>query len=83
MNAVDKKMIGDALKTKRREKRITQQQLAGLTGLSRSYIADIENGRYTPSINTLTKLAKPLDIDLNFLLSPVGKPTLEKQEVAL
>lgn len=62
-----KQMIGEALKNHRHKKKLTQAQLANLSGLSRSYIADMENGRYCPSVDALAKLSSLLDLDLNFL----------------
>jgi len=61
-------MIGNAISKKRQEQKLTQVQVAELSGLSRNYISDIENGRYTPSVDALSRLAKCLNIDLNFLL---------------
>lgn len=59
--------IGKMLREKRKDKGYTQQELADKTNLSRSYIADIEAERYTPSLNTIIKVARCLDLDLNFL----------------
>lgn len=69
MKAEIKKIIGNVIAEKRQEKGYTQQQLSDFTGLSRNYISDIENGRYIPSVETLTEIAKHLGIDLNFLTS--------------
>jgi transcriptional regulator with XRE-family HTH domain len=46
---------------------MTQEQLSSVTNLSRNYISDIENGRYMPSLNALSKIAICLNIDLNVL----------------
>lgn len=68
MNTDDAKIkIGFVISSKRQAKGLTQQELADITKLSRNYISDLENGRYTPSINTLARIATVLDIDLNFL----------------
>ncbi|QXJ39542.1 anaerobic benzoate catabolism transcriptional regulator [Parageobacillus caldoxylosilyticus] len=64
---LDKKTLGTIIKKKRNELGMTQDQLASTTNLSRNYISDIENGRYTPSLNALSKIAICLDIDLNVL----------------
>lgn len=76
MSAVsdNKKLIGEIIRKNRKEKKLTQDMVHVSTGLSRNYISDIENGRYTPSINALLKLAKCLDIDLNMLLSGTEIP---------
>lgn len=65
---MDKRIIGAAIKLKRRDKKMRQNELAEKTSLSRNYISDIENGRYMPSVETLAKIATCLEMDLNTLL---------------
>ena len=60
--------IGAEIKIKRNEKGYTQDELAGLVGISRNYISDLENDRYIPSVKTLSRIACKLDMDLNFLI---------------
>lgn len=67
-----KKTIGQKIKEARLKKGITQNKLASITGVSRSYISDIENGRYIPSVLTLTSIASTLKINLNFLCKNDG-----------
>lgn len=64
---MDKVAIGIVIKNKRKEKNLKQHELAAATELSRNYISDIENGRYMPSVETLSKVAVVLGMDLNFL----------------
>lgn len=64
---LNQKTLGAIIKQKRKEAGMTQEQLSTVTNLSRNYISDIENGRYTPSLNALSKIAICLDIDLNVL----------------
>jgi transcriptional regulator with XRE-family HTH domain len=64
---LNKKTLGAIIKQKRNEAGMTQDQLSSATNLSRNYISDIENGRYTPSLNALSKIAICLDLDLNVL----------------
>jgi|HigsolmetaAR206D_1030411.scaffolds.fasta_scaffold07300_3 transcriptional regulator with XRE-family HTH domain len=64
---LDKKTLGKIIKSKRNEIGMTQDQLSSATRLSRNYISDIENGRYMPSINSLSKIAVCLNMDLNLL----------------
>lgn len=59
--------IGDNIKKVRKSRKITQHELAKETGLSRSYIGDLENDRYNPSTKTLDMLAKKLDVSALFL----------------
>jgi transcriptional regulator with XRE-family HTH domain len=64
---LDKKSLGKIIQDKRKELKITQSQLSEATALSRNYISDIETGRYTPSLVSLSKIAIELSIDLNVL----------------
>lgn len=60
-------IIGKKIKKARCTKRLTQEDLANKAGISRTYLSDIENGRYMPSIETISNIVKILDMDLNFL----------------
>lgn len=59
--------IGDNIKKIRKEKKLTQQQLAKEMGISRSYLSDVENNRYNPSIKTLISLANKLGVTMPYL----------------
>ncbi|WP_278970297.1 helix-turn-helix domain-containing protein [Megasphaera elsdenii] len=59
--------IGDVLKSAREKAGLTQLELSGMVGVSRAYYADVDRGRYTPSLKVLSRLADILGIDLNFL----------------
>lgn len=59
--------INEVLKEARKHTGKTQQQIANEAGVVRSYYADIERGRYTPSLKLLSRLGTILHIDLNFL----------------
>lgn len=63
----EKNILGTAIQKARKGKGLKQAQLAEIIKISRSYISDIENGRYSPSIETLSKIAVCLDMDLNIL----------------
>lgn len=45
----------------------TQQQVANEADVSRAYYADVERGRYKPSLKLISRLGNILNIDLNFL----------------
>jgi transcriptional regulator with XRE-family HTH domain len=64
---LDKKTLGMLIKKRRKEKKLKQIQVSSATNLSRNYISDIENGRYMPSVEALSKIAICLDMDLNVL----------------
>lgn len=64
----EKLYIGKAIKFARKKQKMTQLELGEKTQLSRSFICDIENGRYLPSSLNLIKICKILDLDLNKIL---------------
>lgn len=64
-------MIGKKLSFLRREKNYSLRKLAQLTGLSHSFICDIEQGRCNPSIENLRLIASALEIKADFFLRDV------------
>jgi transcriptional regulator with XRE-family HTH domain len=65
----DKKRLGSIIKEKRCSLKLSQRALSEKAGLSRSYLADIEAGRYYPSLMSISKIAIVLELDLNCLFS--------------
>ncbi|RDU38679.1 transcriptional regulator [Neobacillus piezotolerans] len=59
--------LGERLKAFRKSADLTLAQLKDLTGLSVSYLSDLERGRTNPSINTLNKLAGIYKISVSAL----------------
>ena len=59
--------VAKTLRDARKSKRMTQNEVAEKVGVSRTYYADVERGRYNPSLALMTRLAKLLNINLNFL----------------
>lgn len=51
------------LKAKRKEKGMTQKELAEKAFITREYLSDLERGKYECSIKTAKFLAKALDCD--------------------
>ena len=60
--------IGRNIKKIRKEKNITQNDLANEMGISRSYLGDLENDRRNPSAKTLESLSQKLDVSMTYLL---------------
>lgn len=56
------------LKKIRQEKGFTQDELAKLSGLDRTTIAWFEIGKRMPSLRTLKKLAKALNVEVSDLI---------------
>lgn len=52
---------GEKVKAIRKSQNVSQEKLAELADLDRTYISDIENGKRNVSIETVFKIAKALD----------------------
>lgn len=61
--------IGDNIKKIRKEKKITQSQLASSLKISQSYLSDLENNRKNLGIKTIEKIAKKLNVSVAYLTS--------------
>jgi transcriptional regulator with XRE-family HTH domain len=57
-------VIGEQLKFLPEQKKLSQCDIQQRTGLLRCYISRIENGHTVPSIETLEKLARALEIPM-------------------
>jgi len=67
------------LKAKRLSKKLTQKQLAQKTGLSQSYINELENGRKSnPSATVIFKLADALDVPVSEILDENSMELMDK-----
>lgn len=56
------------LRTLRRLKNVSQEELAFTAGISRVYLSDIERGNRAVTIDVMGKLATGLDVELAVLL---------------
>jgi transcriptional regulator with XRE-family HTH domain len=54
--------IGDALRQRRKELGLTQQQAASLAGISRGYLSEIERGGRDLSVTILLEIARALQL---------------------
>ena len=61
------KIIGERIRKLRKVKSLSQEQLAERAGIDRSHMGFIEQGRRQPTIATLHKLTKNLDVSLEDL----------------
>jgi transcriptional regulator with XRE-family HTH domain len=60
--------FGNRLKTLRIKKKLTQQQLADLLGLTKSVISAYENGLRYPAYDVLIKISRIFKVSTDFLL---------------
>ena len=67
-------IIGDRLRALREENGLSQGDIEKRTGLIRVYISRIENGHTVPSIGTLEKMARALEVPLYVLFYDGEEP---------
>ncbi|HBK70819.1 MAG TPA: transcriptional regulator [Flavobacteriaceae bacterium] len=57
-------MVGQRIKERRKGLRVTQTQLAELAGISVNTLYKIERGQTNPTLETLTKIANVLGMEV-------------------
>src|ERR1700734_2710599 len=57
-------LLANRLRTLRAEKQLSQGDIQQRTGLLRCYISRVENGHTVPSIDTLEKMARALEVPM-------------------
>ena len=75
-------LIGARLRMLREERKLSQGDVYRRTGLLSCYLSRVENGYTVPSVETLEKLARALDIPL-YLLFYEGEEPPQPQSVAV
>lgn len=60
-------IFGKRIRTLRQARGISQEELAFISDLHRTYISDIERGARNISLDNINKIAKALDINLKEL----------------
>lgn len=64
----DSAKLGNNLKKIREAKRMSQGDVMRAMCCSRSYVSNIENGKTNPTLETISKLAKVLEVSITELL---------------
>src|SRR5450759_4168256 len=79
-------IIGERLRALREEKKFSQGEIEKRTGLLRCYISRVENGHTVPSVETLEKFARALEVPMYQLFyegeEPPKLPNLLKRKTA-
>lgn len=61
--------IGKRMKFRRKELRLSLQELGDLCGLTASFLSQIENDQVSPSLNSLQSIASALNVPIFYLLT--------------
>lgn len=74
------KYIGKQVRLERKKIDLSQEEFAYKTGLHRTFIGDIENGKRNISISTLEKITAPINMDISEFFSLVEKNLKENEK---
>lgn len=72
--------IGEKIKKLRKERKLTQNKLSEISGISESAIRKYEKGERIPKIDVIKKIAMALEVDISELITI---PTFERSTVKL
>lgn len=77
---MNREEIGMFIATLRKEKKLTQEELAERLGVTNKTISRWETGKYMPDLSLLSELSKELGVTINDLLNGerIDKDELEK-----
>lgn len=76
--------LGDRIRETRENRRWTQDKLAEETGLSKSFLSEVENSKRTPSAENVLKISNTLGVSLDYLLrGQTGKEERERQPIQI
>lgn len=86
MTAQTREALGNRIRELRKANRLSQQKLALMVDVERSYLAKLERGKRNPSIDCLEKIAGGLDVTLSELFAGIegdGEPATQPVPNAL
>ncbi|QGH20881.1 helix-turn-helix domain-containing protein [Clostridium butyricum] len=76
-------IIGEYIKELRKNRKLTQQQLADSVGISQNSVQRYETGKRIPPLDVLTKMAEALNVTLDNILSKDKNSELYKSNIAI
>ncbi len=68
--------IGKRIKRLRLDRKLTQQELADIAGITKSYLSKIENSDSSPPVSTLINLAKAIGVQLDDFFNDQNPETI-------
>ena len=71
--------FGVVVKRHRERKGASQEQLAELAGLHRTYVSDIERGMRNLTVSSANRIANGLKVPTSFLIAEAERDLIESQ----
>ena len=82
MKSAEEKKIqaefGELIRAKRKQKRLTQEELSELAGITDVYLRDLERGSYTATWVICLRICSALDIDINDIRKKYIAPEIQE-----
>jgi len=72
---LDSIKVGRVIASFRARKGLTQDVLSGLSDIGRSHLSAIENGERKPTLETLFRISRALDISMSDIVTEIEKDT--------
>lgn len=69
-------LIGLRIRDARLQRRLDQEALSALTGVSKAHLCNIEHGRKAPSLDFMVSVSRALSVSLDYLL--LGMERIDK-----
>lgn len=66
-------LLGENVRRLRKERGLSQEELAFQAGMKRSYLSDLERGTRNPTVRAMGRLADALKIEPPLLVAPVTR----------
>lgn len=66
-------MLGERIKNLRKERKITQGDLAKSVGITQGFVSDLERGKTTPGSDVLLSISRFFMVDVQWLLTGEGE----------
>jgi len=73
--------FGHVIRELRRERHMSQEELANLSGLHRTYITDIERGSRNVSLKNISRLAAAFEVPLTEIFSRLEQKTHSEENI--
>lgn len=73
----DAQVIGANIRSVREQKQLSQKELAAAIGVAATQYSRVETGKVIPSVKTLIRVAKVLDVPLEVLVNAQGNTAQE------
>ena len=82
MENYDLKILGERIKSRRKELRMSQEELGNRIGFTKSSISRIEHGDRTVSFENINKIASVLEVDQKWLLGWTDEVQFSRDQLA-